>query len=442
MRTRAEGVRTDRTRRKPNPPTALVITWPWWLHPAWALLLIAGSMALLSIATPSEAYAVWKVPKYLGTTEALLLAINVIAMTAGILLASGAAARGGTARITINARQRTWLLTAYRVMFVLTLMGYAIWTSSAVAQGVSIADLLSVVERSVGAIGDLKSNLRPIGGATTLTQLGPLVVTLGYLLYKLGAVRPWFFVVVALAGLRYLFYAERLALIEVVVPLVVTIALTTSPGSRRARLARIGPLVATPLLWLVFAVSEYNRSWVFYEATTQTPFAEWVTLRLVGYYTTSYNNSALLLHALDGTYALPYYSVTALWNAPGLEQLLPPPNVMGMSPRDWWDMTLARYANPEFTNSGSFLMTTAEFGVLGSTAYWLVTGVLLGALFGAMTRGSLPGLLATVTVFVGILELPRIAYWSLGRATPFILALVLISLFYPRGRRDRSGRVP
>lgn len=420
----------------------LRISWPWWVHPAWALTLLTGSMAVVSIALPAEFYSTWRTPKYLDGNLSLLLMVNLLAMFVGILVSSGAAARGGTTEVRFTERQIRWMQSGYKLMFALMLIGYAIWVFNALRQGVGPAQLASVLERNVGAISDLKADLTPIGGVTTLTQFGPVVIVLGFILHKLGYAKRWYWLVLVLASVRFVFYAERLALIEVLVPLILIAALTIRPGQRFYRLVRLGPILAGPLLWALFAVSEYNRSWVFYQSTTTIPFEQWVTLRLIGYYTTSYNNSALLYDALIGSSAPPYYSITAFWNAPGVEQALPYPGILGMSPGVWWDTILKSAANPEFTNNGSFLMTSAEMGTPASLLYWFVTGVIIGAVFVAMTRGSLPGLLATVTLFIGLLELPRLVYWSLGRTTPFVIALLFFALFYPRTATARRRQLP
>lgn len=418
-----------------NRPTdaPLTIRWPWWLHPAWAFVLLTGSMAFVAtVVVPNETYmSEWRVPKFLTGDLPTILAVLMLTFFVGILLGSGMAVRGGEATITFTPRRVQYLRTAYRVLVFLTLVGYALWFASAIAQGVSLTELIGVLNREEGAIGTLKENSRPIGGVTTMTQFGPVAVAIGFILRKLGVGGRsylWFF---ALAAVRAMFYAERLALIEVLVPFIILAALTVDPARRGAKLVRIAPVLAMPVIWGVFAVFEYTRSWVYYQWITPLPFTDWVSLRLAGYYTTSFNNSALMVDAMPTTSTLPYFTIDGFWNAPVISSLFPYPARMGMEPTEWWATTLKINANPEFNNTGSFLVSYAEFGLVFAVLIWLVVGVMVGAVFTKMTKGSFPAMLGVATLFVGLLELSRFTYWTQGRAFPVLLALVAIAFTYP-----------
>lgn len=425
------------------PPAILRVSWPWWLHPAWALALLTGTTAFVAVALPSEAYLTWSVPKFLSQDSSLLLFVCVAALFVGILAVALAAARGGEIDIVLRPEQIRWLRVAYRCMFVLTILGYVFWVVIAVSQGVRLDSLADVIQREAGAISALKSDSRPVGGVTTLTQFGPIAIVLGFILRKISHGGRTFYWLLPLAALRYVFYAERLALIEVLIPLLVIAALTTDPRTRRGHIVRLAPILGVPALWALFAVSEYSRSWIFYEQTTAIGFPAWVSLRLLGYYATSFNNSALFLSQTQSLDVVPYFSMSGFWNAPGIEQALPHPGFSGMTPEQWWASALAFLSNPEFTNSGSFLVVAGEFGPLLAVAYWGLVGGIAGAAFRAMTRGSVPALVANASLFISILELPRIMYWSLGRATPILIGIIVLALWYPRdtsSRRATSSR--
>jgi len=411
--------------------SVLVIRWPWWVHPGWALLLLTGSMALISITLPEEVFVTWRAHKFLDGGMSTTLMIGVLSAFIGIMIASGAASRGGSASFRFTPKQVAYLRRAYKFLFFLTLTGYAIWIVSAMAQGVRPQDLIAVVDRQLGAISELKSNSRPIGGLTTMTQFAPVVVVLGHILRKLGIGGRGFLVLVLLSAVRTVFYAERLALIEVIIPLLVIAALTVSPGSKWSGLARSAPLIVAPVIWAVFAASEYARSWIYYQMTTDLPFVEWVSARLAGYYVTSFNNSALFAQAYEGSNAIPYFSVPAIWNAPGVDAAAQG-GIYGFKPDDWWTYILATEGSKDFTNVGSFLVTYAEFGLLGMVAIWFLVGLALGGIFAAITKGSTPALIAYSAVFVGVLELPRFIYWTQGRAAPILVALIVIAMTYPR----------
>lgn len=428
---RSSTLRSARKAASLQEDKTLTVRWPWWVHPGWALLLLTGSMALISITLPEGVFVTWRAHKFLDAGMSTALMIGVLATFIGIMIASGAASRGGSATFSFTPKQVSYLRRAYKFLFFLAIAGYAIWITSAIAQGVRPQDLLAVVDRQLGAISELKSNSRPIGGLTTMTQFAPVVVVLGHILRKLGVGGRGFLILVLLAGVRTVFYAERLALIEVIIPLLVIAALTVNPGSKWAGLARSAPLIVAPIIWGVFAASEYARSWIYYQMTTDLPFVEWVSARLAGYYVTSFNNSALFAQAYEGSNAIPYFSVPAIWNAPGVDAAAQG-GVYGFKPDEWWTYILATEGSKDFTNVGSFLVTYAEFGMLGMVAIWFIVGLALGGLFASVTKGSVPALIGYCAVFVGVLELPRFIYWTQGRATPILVAIVVMALSYPR----------
>lgn len=414
----------------------LAIRWPWWLHPVVLFLGITGFMAVLAIVVPEETYVEWRVPKYLDFRSSATLLGLIAVMFVAMFVTSGARVRGGTATLSLSDRQVDYLRRAYRLLFVLAIVGYGIWFLSAYQQGVSLSTLQSVLSRQDGAISDLKSNARPIGGITTLTQFGPLVVAIGAILARLGEARRWYRVFLVLAAVRTIFYAERLALIEIVLPLVVLAIFTAPAGSRLARLSPGAPLVLIPGLWALFSVSEFFRSWVYYQDLTALPFPAWVSLRLAGYYTTSFNNSALLAMNRSGEGLAPYFSVDGFWNAPIVSAFFSPPVIQGMSPTEWWSYTLQYYGSAEFNNTGSFLVVAAEFSLPLAVLLWGIAGAAVGRVYRNIALGSLPALLAGSTLLVGLLELSRFTYWTQGRAFPLVIALVLIALTYPRATPD------
>lgn len=417
---------TPRASSVTNP--VLVIQWPWWLHPVWALALMVGATAVISIVLPAEYYRIWQTPKFLDHKLSLQLILGILMVLVGIVLANYRNARGGIAYIDFNPKRLAYLRKAYRILLSLTILGYIFWTLIAISEGVRLVDLLAVLQRDEGAIRELKSNSRPVGGLTTLTQFGPVAVVIGFIRRKIGVGSRTYWLIVVLASVRATFYAERLALLEVLLPLILVATITMPLHSRWRPLAQVLPLFLGPLVWVVFALSEYSRSWVYYQNVVSLPFSQWVTSRLMGYYTTSYNNSALFADAWQGLYEQPYVSIQALWNAPGAGAIVGAPTALGLHPDIWWSSVLQARSNPEFNNTGSFLVTYAELGWLGASIFWLVVGWGLGSLFASLTRGSLPGLIAYCSLFIGLLELPRFIYWTQGRATPILVALILLGL--------------
>jgi hypothetical protein len=423
---------------------------PWWAHPAWALVLLTGVSAFAAVRLSASAYwTFWQTRKYLDDNLTEVLALTVTAAVAGLVLAAWPTARARTATVRLTVAQVVYLRAAYRALFGLALVGYGLWVGIGVANGVGWADLEAVLGRSNGAISQLKRMIRPVAGLTTLTQFGPLAVAVGVLLGRLGSAGRGYRVLFVLAGVRTVFYAERLALIEVLVPALIIAAMTVGPDKRASsRVAmQAAPLVAGPAVWLLFAVSEYGRNWIYHQRTATMPFWEWVSIRFVGYYTTTFNNSALFAQRFPTFAVDPYFTVEFFWNAPLVEAVVQPGLVAGMRPGPWWAYTRTHLGNPEFTNVGSFLMTFGELGLPLALLYWAVLGVVFGRLYNGLRRGRVWPLLAYASLFVTILELPRFIYVAQGRSTPVIAALVVMALTWPRTRAvwqgvGPGGRVP
>ncbi|WP_143709925.1 O-antigen polymerase [Kocuria flava] len=416
---------------------ALLIHWPWWLHPVWALLLMVAGTAAVAIMLPAQYYAVWGTVKFIDAHDSIKMLLGISLVLVGISLANFGIPRVKVSHIEVGPAREEFLRKSYRFLFTLTVCGYIFWILIAISEGVNLASLASVIQRDEGAIGELKENSRPVGGLTTLTQFGPVAVAVGFIRRKIGTGGRSYWLLIALALLRTVFYAERLALLEVLFPIILISTLTMRKRTVWRPVAQLAPLLAGPLVWVIFALSEYSRSWVYYQSTVSMPFAEWVTSRLLGYYTTSYNNSALFADAWQGTYGAPYVSIQALWNAPGAGLVLGAPTTMGVHPESWWSSVLATQSNPEFTNTGSFLVSFAELGWFGAVIFWTLIGYGVGLLYVSVARGNLVGVIAYCTLFIGLLELPRFMYWTQGRAVPLLLALAIMAWVYARLKSPR-----
>lgn len=422
---------------------SISINFPWWLHPLWIVAFLCVLPSLIAATLPPDVFSIWRAPKFLENDALGLLAIMIASLVLGILTTSATALKKAPARLHVTKQQVNLLQSATRTTFVLAVIGYLAWFVSATTQGASFDQILDVLNRQGGAISDLKENARPIAGITTFTQFGPFAAAGSVLLARLGVKSRLHWILLALAATRTLFYAERLALIEVLVPALVILAVTTEPRTARSNLIRAAPILATPLAWAIFAASEWTRSWVYYQQVVSQTFGEWVSLRLVGYYITSLNNSALYNSVWDSTW-LPYYTFEGFWNAPLISNLIDHPGAWGTEVPQWWTSTLQGNSNPEFNNTGSFLMASAELGPIGASLFWLVLGLVVGLVFAKASQGNLPSLIGFAVLLIGLIELPRFLYWTQGRAFPIIFAALVFAYFAARQRaRDlKAAQAP
>jgi hypothetical protein len=404
---------------------------PWWLHPISLVALVPFTTAVLSIALPAAVYDEWNVRKYLSAEPSQLLLLGLVALLLGLVAASFAGRRDLEIRFALSCAQVLRLQRVYRLMFWLTVCGYLFWALAAVKSGVGWHQLLAVVHQDDGAISLLKSNAQPIAGVTTLTQFGVVAAFLGALLRKLQCGGRWYWTIIGLSLLRVLFYAERLAVIEVLLPLIVLSVATTAPRPTwRSRMLRTFPLYAVPSLWALFSAGEYFRSWVYFGSRTSQTFAEYMSVRLAGYYVTSYNNSAILNGVLSRIpeVTFPHLTLQFISSAPVVGQLLPKSAYSGDRDKTWVLGVLHTYGNVQFNNTGSFLITQAELGTVGMVLFWVLLGIWIGRVFSRAVDGKMASLAAYSCLIIGLLELPRILYWTMGRCTPVLLGLWLTAV--------------
>lgn len=257
--------------------------------------------------------------------------------------------------------------------------------------------------------------------------------------------------IVGLAAPRAYVYSERLALLELFVPICVIVAtrLSTKRGLPRA-VAQTVPIFGMMIVVAMFGVFEYFRSWTFYRTHGTTSFWDFALNRFAGYYATALNNGQLVLDHLRWPNRWPYDTLEGFWNAPGVEQSglyehlsghVRPYNRTDVSP--YFDV-LRQYGNPEFNNPSGYAAPFVDYGHVGGLMFFLIVGIVLGLLYEMFAIGRPLALLTYPVAFTGIVEMPRYLYWVQGRATYTWLALLAIAILIAKlTRRGRAkGAAP
>lgn len=440
----ANTVSTDTSSRRstgtddlPTGQITVRLSFPWWLHPGWAAGVFVAILPIASASQIQDAFQLWDVPRYIDFSLALVGVLSGLAFICAAVFAGGFR-HNSQVSVTLTPGVVRQLHRLSVVMFAFALFGYFAWFGLSFMRGATPADFLRVLSFEDGAVGGLKDISPPVAGITTFTQLGVVAAAIMMFLRRsgCGTYSKHLGVLVGLALFRSFFYGERLALIEVVLPLIVIAFVVDSPAHRRKkwlpgnrRLPKsLAPIFMLPALWGLFALFEYSRSWLYYREVVNSSFAEYVSTRLLGYYTTTVNNGALYHQVLESQHHDPYFSFAFIWDAPGLGWLLGSPEIMGTGPRAWWSSTLANLANPEFNNEGTFLITDADLGTPLSMVYWAVLGLAIGYAYNRARGGDIRFLIAYSALFVGLLEISRINYWTQGRFIPIFIGIVAVIL--------------
>ncbi len=413
----------------------------WWLHPAFLVGTFSVVLGAAAYLYEESSYrANWRTPKFFDF-QALLITLACAAVFA---IGSGLSSRliGLMPRTQASSEgpgweHRAFLEKLFSLSFWLCVIGYGLWIGLAIQRGMTFGVLVGVLAGEKGAMYEARFTYLPtVGGVTTLTQFGTAAMIVGAMLaarFGWRTVRVQLGVVAGFAFLRALINSERFALIELFIPFVMVWIAYRYLGSNRQLSSRtrtflnFAPLVGAVALFVVFTTFEYFRSWTNYYAGRDMTLWEFGAVRLLGYYVTSFNNGAYLLHRLDPLNA-PYFTMHFLWTfpltSPVMQRLFPGP-LLDTSAKWFYFPFLESEANLEFNNADGQLFPLMDFGIAGGLIYWLVIGLICGILYELYRRKQLLGLLVYPVALLGMLEMPLALYWGEGRAFPSICLLVL-----------------
>jgi hypothetical protein len=404
----------------------------WWLHPAAVFPLVTLPPLLAAYLIPARVYAEqWRTPKYFGDMELGLGLCVVLCFVIGALLARTYPASHNSSSSLKSLRL---IRRAFWITIALTGLGYAVWFCTAVARGLTIDLLLSSLSGVKGSTEAMKNEyLQTIKGVTTLTQLAIPAFMFGtmLLLYERSrAVLMALGALTLLTLLRAFANSERLAIVEIVVPVCALLVAHISAQSSRSnlfRFLRVGPLFLVVTFVPLFAGFEYFRSWSNFYQDQRTSFPEFILERISGYYVTALNNGALLLRSVDYPIGTPYNTLSFLFQVPVVKDAAFDifPKVPLTKPDSEFAL-FATSANLEFNNDDGLFLPVVDFGLLGGLAFWLCAGVTTGFLFRSFSRFSAAGSLLYPLLYVGILEAARIFYPSSGRVFPAWICLVAV----------------
>ena len=398
----------------------------WWTHPS----VLFGGAAILTLAiavlSSERSFELYGTRMYLepGHLWMGLTAWGAFSLGVGLALATGK-----TSRVRSQASDASlviWFWGAYA----LTIAGYFLWLLVGLKHGFSVAMLLDLLRGADESLPDtLKGEVFvTVPGVTTSTQFGLAAMLLGTWLYCRGmrSLRYPLASLIVLAGARALIYSERLALIELIVPSLVVamrLMLLDKPLSAKWRLAiQFLPLVAVPLVVVLFGGFEYFRSWQYYKENFES-LAEFTVWRFFGYYTTAHNNGAMSL-ALRDPWPIPYATLSWLWDFPLIKASpFSYERIAGINPADIHTDTLERYGNVELNNDGGLFTPLRDFGWIGFGPFWIAFGFLAGKAYRGFTSGTLAGCMFYPIILLALLELPRVQYLTTTRTFPAIMLL-------------------
>jgi oligosaccharide repeat unit polymerase len=429
------------------PPAGGKNTAAWWLSPTAVTVVVAAVSFSLTAAIGDDVFRqLWNSPKAVTGAALLLIVCGPLALA---LSSSGVGAFRPVVQPTegwpgLNPRAVSLLSRASTILVALSAFGFLVFAARIAQSGITLSDL--------GAGGPaIKDLVGTVPGLTTMTQFGiPAVIISSLLLVQQysRAELAKIAAVVAMAIPRAFVWQERLAILELVVPIIVVVCYRLAAAGKATRSIRLLPLVAIPSALGVFAVFEYFRSWHYFRESSDS-FLGFATDRFAGYYATAINNGYLELTHLNWPERMPRATVDFFWNAPGVQELGLHDRLAGNLPGrttpatpDDYRVMLTQFGNPEFNNSSGYTAPFLDYGTVGGLLYFLVVGVIAGLLYRGFREGRPFGLFLYPLLFGCLVELPRYVGWAAGRSAPAWAALIVVAIALTRLRNVEATLTP
>ena len=402
----------------------------WWIHPAKLLcFFIIPLYGLVFLAPELLGHQALQLlfRFYLDWNYFLLGLLFLIVLTLGAAVGSLIVPRKERAQVPSPPIREGYL----EFLALATIGAYALWFKGFILNPALIVGALA----GQGLWGGREANAT-IPGVTTLTQLGIAYVV--FYCDRVWRVRDistarrfhwYFYLIFACAAFRVYAWAERLALVEIAVPVVVLFFMHRYRPSRYSMrtLVALGPFAGVLLLIGYFAATEFFRSWFTHYQYQREDFWTFILTRILSYYYTALNNGAGMLQVLDW----PTYKFEHL-----LRWLYRFPALVGPIYRFTFDVEdfdtpfLRHYADPEFNNPSGIFPVFLDAGIAGALLIAVLWGALIGYFFRGCKTGRGIGRFLYPIGFVSLLEVMRVLYLGDPRAFPAVLCVVVGFVFF------------
>lgn len=410
------------------------------------VVLLYVPILILYIASSSRAFAAdFDSRKTLSWTGLAYFALALLLFTAGAKAGDdGARARpprplGLGPAGSLTAAQRRSLAVLLEVTLALSIAAYVIWFALGFHRAGGVAQLFDIWRSDPHRIkGDI---LTTVPGVTTLTQLAVATIPLAIafrMLRKGSVVRVLVVVVFALAALRTVLFNERLAFLELLLPLAFLLA-----APRKVTIPRVAVYALALVLAAItfFAFTELRRTYTY----THDFSVARATTRFFGYYVTSVNNGMAVVDEYPAR--TPFYSTGEfLWQFPILGELrlehfpvvgtvsLRYVDAFGVDPESFWPRA---FASQDLDYEFNVLTTpgylAADFGWAGLIVVLLI-GIVSGRLYRLSENSPFHRALYAVWL-VGLFEFMRIFFFANTRVFPAYLVFLATFLVLRSGSR-------
>jgi oligosaccharide repeat unit polymerase len=307
---------------------------------------------------------------------------------------------------------------------IVALLAYLVWFIKGIQQIKSLEEIFSLYLRNPFYVKEVI--LKTIPGITTLTQTAVAAIPL-----MICCNRPKRFdylligIILLLAATRSFLFSERLALLELLIPV---IFLKVSARQIKWKKALAYIMIFFMLVVSFFILNESRRSFVYRGGSSAGNLCKMGVVRFLGYYMTSINNCLFLAQNFD--FAAPlYYTFSAVWRFPGFRGLYT--EFTGIEPIYLPQILYRHGMNPEFNTITTIGSWINDFGLIGTPIVASFFGFLSGVLYRLASQNKFIAALYSVWL-VGLLEFMRIYYFTNTRLFPAYVFFMSALLFAKR----------
>ena len=408
---------------------------PWWTSPAGIHLGFLLPILLLIAYVGSTGYS------GLTIRGIRFLTAQYIVLGCAILLVSALCGWIGSqiaVKVPLDDSKQRWDRAAYVVGGV-ALFAYVFWFRDLVFNPVLVFKTL------IGTYRPDRTNIELTTGLTSLANIAPVFFAL-YTYQVMVLRRPLHrrlhimcFTLVCFTLLRVYAWSERLAMIEAAVPFGLAAAISMyRAGGRGARLVRLGPFGAIPLLIVYFAAFEFFRSWNSATYNKHFSFWEFALGRIASYYYTSLNNGAGVLSTNDW----PSYQFENVLNwlhrAPLVGRLF---SSWVQLRQSQISVFLTKFGDVEFNNPSGLYSVIYDLGLPLGLLYFGLVAFAGGLLYRAYRVGTVTGVILYPIFFMTFLEVLRLPYLGSSRTFTCVLGAGLALLIaLPSGKRKATKK--
>lgn len=320
------------------------------------------------------------------------------------------------------------------VTLILTSIGSIVWIMGLFIKVGSISKMIYLLIEAKPI--ELRQYRLFIPGITTLTQVGPVCVTLAYIVYYNSddvkikrRMMAYIFIIIIYSLFRVRLNYERLALLDICIPLFVIF----SHYSESYKKTVVYGIILVISVYLLFTFGEYFKSWQYYKDIVDTNIFVYSFYRLVSYYWTSINNAIYLIVFRLGISVPFFFTFEWIWKFPIIKDVINYERIFNTNPYIFSSEILNSFPlNPEYNVYSTAGYAYWDFGFFGGCVIMIILGCITAAIYKSFSKKSVIGTILYPVWYTGLLEFYRIQYWGGARQfATYAIAIycILIILF-------------